>query len=131
MKAVAVVGYGLRYPEAPDPDSFWNVIRNGRDTSRQVPDDRWTLNRTEALGGAQPESDRVRSDRGCFIDPPEGPLGFFDPELASAIDPSARLAVIAGVEAARKHLDVLDRDRTSVILGQLLLPTDSYSGRRI
>ena len=127
MKAVAVVGYGLRYPEAPDPDSFWNVIRNGRDTSRQVPDDRWTLNRTEALGGAQPESDRVRSDRGCFIDPPEGPLGFFDPELASAIDPSARLAVIAGVEAARKHLDVLDRDRTSVILGQLLLPTDSYS----
>ncbi|MEE2857011.1 MAG: beta-ketoacyl synthase N-terminal-like domain-containing protein [Planctomycetota bacterium] len=127
MKPVAVVGFGLRFPDSPDPGAFWNVIREGRDTSKPVPDGRWTLSLENALGGAQPEPDRVLTERGCFIDLPQGDLGDLDEQLAQSIDISARLAVIAGVEAARHHRGQLDPDSTRVILGQLLLPTDSTS----
>ena len=74
-----------------------------------------------------PEPDRVLTERGCFIELPEGDMGDLDEQLAQSIDISARLAVIAGVEAAHLHQGKLDPDRTRVMLGQLLLPTDSTS----
>ena len=122
-----MVGIGLRFPDSPDPGAFWNVIREGRDTSKPVPAGRWTLSLENALGGEVPEPDRVVTERGCFIELPEGDLGDLDEQLAQSIDISARLAVIAGVEAAHLHQGKLDPDRTRVILGQLLLPTDSTS----
>ncbi len=122
-----MVGFGLRFPESPTPGSFWQVIREGRDTSRCVPPGRWALPANLALAGSEPTFDRVRSQRGCFIDLPEGDLGDLDENLAHSLDPSVRLAVIAGVEAAGSLGKDLDPDRTRVILGQLLLPTDSTS----
>ncbi|MGE4619929.1 MAG: beta-ketoacyl synthase N-terminal-like domain-containing protein, partial [Planctomycetota bacterium] len=127
MKPIAVVGFGLRFPDAPTPGSFWQVIRDARDTSRPVPDGRWTLPAQMALAGAEPRFDRVRSERGCFIETPEGPIGDLDELLLQSLDPSVQLAVIAGVEAAGSVAKDLDPDRTRVILGQLLLPTDSTS----
>ncbi|MGE4632333.1 MAG: beta-ketoacyl synthase N-terminal-like domain-containing protein [Planctomycetota bacterium] len=122
-----MVGYGLRFPQSPTPGSFWQVIREGRDTSRDVPAGRWALPPDQALAGSEPVHDRVRSQRGCFIDLPEGDFGDLDEHLVQSLDPSVRLAVIAGVEAARSITSDLDPDRTRVILGQLLLPTDSTS----
>jgi PfaB family protein len=127
LKPIAVIGFGLRFPESTDPGSFWDVIHSGRDTSRTVPEDRWSLSLAEALGGPTISPDQVRSERGCFVDPAVGDLGDLDPELAETVDPSVRLAVIAGVEAAKLYRDQLDPDRTRVILGQLLLPTESSS----
>ena len=127
MNPIAVVGFGLRFPDAPTPGSFWQVIREGRDTSRRVPEGRWTLAAYDALAAADPCIDRVRSERGCFIDLVEGDLGDLDENLAQSLDPSVRLAVIAGVEAAGPLRKDLNPDRTRVILGQLLLPTDSTS----
>ncbi|MDE0959579.1 MAG: beta-ketoacyl synthase N-terminal-like domain-containing protein [Planctomycetota bacterium] len=127
MKPIAVIGFGLRFPESSDAASFWDVIHTGRDTSRTVPEDRWTLSLKQALGGAEISPDQVRSERGCFVDPPVGDVGDLDAVLAETVDPSVRLAVIAGVEAAKLYRDQLDPDRTRVILGQLLLPTESSS----
>ncbi|MBT6784257.1 MAG: hypothetical protein HOA95_05530, partial [Planctomycetes bacterium] len=95
MKPIAVIGFGLRFPESTDPGSFWDVIHSGRDTSRTVPEDRWSLSLAEALGGPTISPDQVRSERGCFVDPAVGDLGDLDPELAETVDPSVRLAVIA------------------------------------
>ena len=42
---IAVVGIGCRYPGAADsPEAFWRVLRDGVDTVKEVPRDRWDVN---------------------------------------------------------------------------------------
>ena len=38
---IAVIGIGCRFPGAKDPESFWQLLRNGVDTIREIPSDRW------------------------------------------------------------------------------------------
>ncbi|OOK81799.1 beta-ketoacyl synthase, N-terminal domain protein [Mycobacterium kansasii] len=39
---VAVVGIGCRFPgDATDPDSFWDLLIEGRNAISRVPADRW------------------------------------------------------------------------------------------
>ncbi|WP_318198082.1 SDR family NAD(P)-dependent oxidoreductase [Streptomyces sp. MCL20-2] len=42
-KAVAVIGMAARLPGAPDIDSYWELLSQGRSAIREVPDSRWTL----------------------------------------------------------------------------------------
>lgn len=37
---VAVIGIGCRFPGAPDPDSYWRLLRDGRDAVGEAPADR-------------------------------------------------------------------------------------------
>ncbi|WP_105347906.1 type I polyketide synthase [Mycobacterium sp. ITM-2016-00318] len=39
----AIVGYAARFPGAPDADGFWDVLREGRETISEVPEDRWDV----------------------------------------------------------------------------------------
>ena len=36
---IAVVGLGCRLPGAPDIDSFWRMLREGRDARRELSDE--------------------------------------------------------------------------------------------
>ncbi|WP_161990348.1 type I polyketide synthase [Streptomyces alboflavus] len=47
---VAVVGIGCRFPGAPDPDSYWRLLRDGRDAITEVPRGRWDAARVAAPG---------------------------------------------------------------------------------
>jgi len=39
---IAVIGMGCRFPGgAGDPDSFWDLLVEGRDAINKVPSDRW------------------------------------------------------------------------------------------
>ena len=41
---IAVVGYACRFPQAPDADAFWALLREGRDAVTEVahiPDRIW------------------------------------------------------------------------------------------
>ena len=38
---IAVVGLSCRYPGAPNPDTYWRLLVEGRDAVTEVPDDRW------------------------------------------------------------------------------------------
>ncbi|MEU2281080.1 aminotransferase class I/II-fold pyridoxal phosphate-dependent enzyme [Streptomyces sp. NPDC013178] len=38
---IAIVGMGCRFPGAPDVDSFWRLLLDGRDAVGEVPRDRW------------------------------------------------------------------------------------------
>ncbi|QLE76354.1 aminotransferase class I/II-fold pyridoxal phosphate-dependent enzyme [Streptomyces rectiverticillatus] len=38
---VAIVGMGCRFPGAPDVDSYWRLLLDGRDAVGEVPRDRW------------------------------------------------------------------------------------------
>ncbi|MEU1816313.1 aminotransferase class I/II-fold pyridoxal phosphate-dependent enzyme [Streptomyces roseifaciens] len=38
---IAIVGMGCRFPGAPDVDSYWRLLLDGRDAVGEVPRDRW------------------------------------------------------------------------------------------
>jgi len=40
---IAVIGMGCRMPGADDPESFWELIRDGQDTVTEVPRERWDI----------------------------------------------------------------------------------------
>ena len=105
------------------------MVRTGADHTREVPPGRWILPAEIANGGSEPMEDRVRAVRGGFVEPPESGFksGNLAQELVKSLDPSVQLAVHAGVEASQSSPVRLDPDRTHIILGQLLLPTESTS----
>ncbi len=40
--SIAVVGMACRFPGAPDPEAFWNLLIEGRDAVTEVPEGRWS-----------------------------------------------------------------------------------------
>ncbi|UNZ20716.1 type I polyketide synthase [Streptomyces sp. 891-h] len=50
---IAIVGIGCRFPGAPDVESYWRLLLDGRDAVGEVPGERWNPHaaRTPAQGG--------------------------------------------------------------------------------
>ncbi len=127
---IAVVGIGGIFPDAPELDRFWDNIALRRCASREVPSGRWILPPTEAFDPARPAPDKVYCAKACLID------GFrLDPEgleleagFLSRLDPVFHLALHAARSAWHDaRTEGLDRTRTGVIIGNIVLPTDSAS----
>jgi PfaB family protein len=128
--SVAIVGIGGIFPDAPDLDSFWNCIRDGRSAARQVPDGRWQLSADEAFSPEIGAADRVYSRTGCFIDelPSAATLPglALDPSVLEGLDPLFHLLVHAGKRAFDDGITArLDRSRVGVIIGNLALPSET------
>jgi acyl transferase domain-containing protein len=91
---IAVVGMSCRFPGAPSPGAFWELLRRGQDAITRVPADRWD---TETVfGGTLGEPDRARIGRGGFLDNVDRfDAEFFgiSPREAAAMDPQQRLAL--------------------------------------
>ncbi|WP_338896083.1 aminotransferase class I/II-fold pyridoxal phosphate-dependent enzyme [Streptomyces sp. TG1A-60] len=47
---IAVIGLGCRFPGAPDVDSYWRLLVDGRDAITEVPGGRWDADRVSAPG---------------------------------------------------------------------------------
>ncbi|MDD5629425.1 MAG: polyketide synthase, partial [Elusimicrobia bacterium] len=127
---VAVVGLGGVFPDAPDLERFWDNIVRRRCASREVPAARWILPPAEAFDPARPAADKVYCAKACLID------GFrldtdgleLDAGLLSRLDPVFHLALHAARGAWREaRTEGLDRSRVGVIIGNIVLPTDSAS----
>ncbi|MEU1071189.1 beta-ketoacyl synthase N-terminal-like domain-containing protein [Streptomyces sp. NPDC005878] len=95
---VAVVGLDCRFPGARDAGEFWQLLMEGRDGTRRVPEERWEADRYRLDGPAAPGAARPpgRSNtvRGGFIDDPDAfDPAFFGiaPREAAAMDPQQRL----------------------------------------
>lgn len=43
MESIAIIGMGCRFPGATNPESFWELLRDGKDAIAQVPQDRWNV----------------------------------------------------------------------------------------
>ncbi|MEM7591787.1 MAG: type I polyketide synthase [Cyanobacteria bacterium P01_A01_bin.83] len=41
MEPIAVIGIGCRFPQAPNPAAFWQLLRNGKEAIAPIPQDRW------------------------------------------------------------------------------------------
>ncbi|MFD3916888.1 thioester reductase domain-containing protein [Streptomyces sp. NPDC058603] len=125
-KAVAVIGMSCRLPMAPDPASFWQLLREGTDAVTEVPADRWETTEPPARNGVR---------RGGFLDG----IGEFDaaffgisPREASAMDPQQRLVLELAWEAledAGVLPAALRETRTSVFVGTLRDDYESLVGQ--
>ncbi|GAB1818040.1 type I polyketide synthase [Herbidospora sp. RD11066] len=86
---VAVVGLACRLPQAPHPEAFWRLLRDGVDAVTEVPPGRW--------------DDTVPAPRaGAFLDDVAGfDAAFFgiSPREAAAMDPQQRLMLELSWEA--------------------------------
>ena len=127
---VAIVGIGGIFPDAPDLDSFWANIRNGRSATRDVPAGRWQIPADVAFDPAIGAPDCVYSRRGCFIDqiPDAATLDglAIDPARLEGLDPLFHLLIHAGKRALDDGVTTtLDRSRVGVIIGNLALPSET------
>jgi phthiocerol/phenolphthiocerol synthesis type-I polyketide synthase D len=113
---VAVVGIGCRLPgSVTGPDSFWQLLMDGRDAVDVVPPDRWDA---DAFYDPDPQAPgRMTTKWGGFVDDVAGfDADFFGitPREAEAMDPQQRILLEVAWEA----------------LEHAGLPTDSLSGTR-
>jgi acyl transferase domain-containing protein/acyl carrier protein len=126
--AVAVVGIGCRFPGAPDPAAFWQLLRTGGDAIGEVPRDRWDV---DAFFDRDPSAPgRMISRFGGFLSDVAGfEPSFFgvSPREAARIDPQQRLLLEVAWEAL-EHAgiapDALRGTSTGVFVG---ISTSDYS----
>ncbi|MEB4211545.1 type I polyketide synthase [Mycobacterium sp. 94-17] len=91
---IAIVSMACRFPGASDPDAFWDVLSDGVDAIREIPDDRFDV---DEYYDPDPEAPgKIYSRCGGYLDGIDG----FDPEFfgispreAVWMDPQQRLIV--------------------------------------
>ncbi|MFY2859543.1 SDR family NAD(P)-dependent oxidoreductase, partial [Mycobacterium sp. THU-M104] len=118
---IAIVAVSCRFPGAPDPEAFWEVLSGGVDAIREVPEDRFDI---DEFYDPDPETPgKIYSRFGGFLDAIDG----FDPEFfgispreAVWIEPQQRLmleTVWEGLERAGYAPSALRGSRTGVFVG--------------
>ncbi|TRW87916.1 SDR family NAD(P)-dependent oxidoreductase [Mycolicibacterium sp. 018/SC-01/001] len=118
---IAVVAVSCRFPGAPNPEAFWEVLAGGVDAIREVPDDRFDI---DEFYDPDPDAPgKIYTRFGGFLDGIDG----FDPEFfgispreAVWIEPQQRLmleTVWEGLERAGYSPASLRGSRTGVFTG--------------
>jgi naphtho-gamma-pyrone polyketide synthase len=97
---IAITGLSGRFPEAANPDQFWDLLHRGLDVHREVPLDRFDIKSHYDPTGKRKNTSQT--PYGCFINEP----GLFDarffnmsPKEAAQSDPGQRLALLTACEA--------------------------------
>ena len=100
---IAIVSVACRFPGAPDPEAFWQLLSGGVDAIREVPGDRFDI---DEFYDPDPETPgKIYSRFGGYLDSIDG----FDPEFfgispreALWIDPQQRLMLEIAWEAVER-----------------------------
>ena len=124
-KAVAIVGVGAILPDAPDALSFWNNIKSGIYSIKEVPPDRW---RTDLYFDPDLKAlDKTYTKIGAWVqgfkfDPIK--LGIpIPPRVLDAMDETQHWSIVASLEALQDYgypKRELDPARVAVIMGAAL-----------
>lgn len=100
MEPIAVIGIGCRFPQAPNPEAFWQLLRDGKEAIAPIPQDRWQVS---AFYDPDPETPgKMNVARGGFLDNIDGfDAEFFgmSAEEAEHTDPQQRLFLEVAWEA--------------------------------
>ena len=127
---IAVVGLGGVFPEAPTLERFWDNLAARRCAAKPVPVGRWLLSAEDAFDPRKGADDKVYSLNACLIEGFAPDLAGFElPEaLLKELDPLFHLGLHAAREAWRAAATgKVDRSRVGVIMGHIVLPSDSSS----
>ncbi len=118
---IAIIGLSCRFPKAPNPAAFWDLLRNGIDAISEVPPERWNADAFYSLDPGAPG--KVSSRWGGFLDH----VDLFDPEFfgispreAARMDPQQRLLLEVSWEALENAFlppASLAGSRTGVFVG--------------
>ncbi|MCA2242466.1 SDR family NAD(P)-dependent oxidoreductase [Mycobacterium sp. WUMAC-067] len=118
---IAIVAVSCRFPGAPDPEAFWEVLSGGVDAIREVPEDRFDID--EFYDPDPDAAGKTYTRFGGFLEGIDG----FDPEFfgispreAVWIEPQQRLmleTVWEGLERAGYAPAALRGSRTGVFVG--------------
>ncbi|MER5641539.1 beta-ketoacyl synthase N-terminal-like domain-containing protein [Kitasatospora sp. NPDC002227] len=119
-RRIAVVGLDCRFPGAPDPAAYWELLMRSGDGVGQVPGTRWSGSDFYSPEGAE---GRTNTTEGGFItDPDVFDNEFFtiSPREAAAMDPQQRLLLHTAwraLENAGVAPSSLAGTRTGVFVG--------------
>jgi acyl transferase domain-containing protein/NADPH:quinone reductase-like Zn-dependent oxidoreductase/SAM-dependent methyltransferase/acyl carrier protein/short-subunit dehydrogenase len=109
---IAIIGIGCRFPGGVnDPESFWNLLVEGREAVTDVPPDRWNIERFFDPEPGLPGKSIAR--RGGFlerIDQFDTQFFGISPREAPFVDPQHRLLLETAWEAIEDAGLVLDLD---------------------
>lgn len=107
---IAIIGMSGRFPGAANTEAFWDLLYQGLDVHRTVPEDRFDVKAHFDSSGKRKNTSRIIN--GCWIDEP----GLFDPKFfnispkeAEQSDPGQRLALQTAYEAIEMAGIVPDR----------------------
>ena len=132
---IAIVGIGGLFPGAQDLSEFWRNVAAGVDAGRPVPPARWALAPEQASAEWPPRADRAYSTWGCYLDDwtphwdglPDDPRNWSDWPL-DRLDPLFTIGLNAAAMAWRDaRAPRPEPERAGVILGHIVLPTESTS----
>jgi len=118
---IAIVSLACRFPGAPDPEAYWELLSGGVDAIREIPDDRFDV---DEYYDPDPEAPgKIYTRYGGFLDT----IDSFDPEFfgispreAVWMDPQQRLMleiVWEGLERAGYSPASLRGTRSGVFVG--------------
>lgn len=124
---IAIIGMSCRFPQAANPQAFWDLLRNGVDAISEVPADRWDV---DAYYSSDSASGKVTSRWGGFLEN----VDLFDthffgisPREATRMDPQQRLLLEVSWEALENAFispATLAGTRTGVFVG---ISSNDYS----
>ena len=120
-EAIAIIGLGCRFPGAPDPESFWQLLRDGKDAITEVPPDRWDLRSFYDPNQATPG--KMHTRWGGFlqhVDQFDPSFFSISPREAVRMDPQQRLLLEVAWEAlehAGLAPDKVAGSQTGVFIG--------------
>ncbi|ORB12047.1 type I polyketide synthase [Mycobacterium noviomagense] len=118
---IAIVAVACRFPGAPNPEAFWELLSGGGDAIREIPEDRFDI---DEFYDPDPETPgKIYSRFGGFVDE----IDAFDPEFfgispreAVWIEPQQRLMLETaweGLERAGYSPGELRGSRTGIFVG--------------
>jgi acyl transferase domain-containing protein/acyl carrier protein len=140
LEPIAIIGMACRFPGgADDPESFWEMLRQGTDAMVEVPSDRWDK---DAWYDADPNaSGKIYARRAGFlrqVDQFDAGFWGISAREAASMDPQQRLLLEVAYEALEHAMlptDALAGSRTGVFVGistddygRMMSPSDVYSG---
>ncbi|MER5337034.1 type I polyketide synthase [Micromonospora sp. NPDC002717] len=129
---IAIVGMACRFAgDVSSPDEFWALLRDGRDTVGELPDDRWSWYASQ--GPEHAAALATATTRGSFLADVSGfDADFFEitPREAALMDPQQRIVLELAWEAL-EHAGIPPKGLAGTDAGVFMgVGTDDY-GRRL